>query len=280
MPKRRSSDFGPGRAIPLSGLLLGALLLLSWAAPPLPPARTPIEFGHWLTVTPTESVLATLAGVLGWLCLCWLTVSALAVVFGRLPGLLGATCRAVDARITPLVLRRAVEGMLGTALVTGSLAAALPAGATGAPSPALAASISALREAGGSSGDSADSAPASASASSAPASASANSAPASASAQDGWPELDRPGGTLPTPVSGQPTQPQAARTLTAPVTVRPGDTLWGIAARTLSDSAPAATARAWPRWYTANRVVIGRDPDLLYPGQVLRPPLDTDRDRR
>jgi nucleoid-associated protein YgaU len=33
-------------------------------------------------------------------------------------------------------------------------------------------------------------------------------------------------------------------------------------------------AASWPRWYAANRRVIGADPDLILPGQILRPPAD------
>lgn len=57
------------------------------------------------------------------------------------------------------------------------------------------------------------------------------------------------------------------------VVVRAGDTLWAIAARHLG---PEATdqdvAEAWPRWYAANRHLIGDDPDLILPGQELRVP--------
>lgn len=59
------------------------------------------------------------------------------------------------------------------------------------------------------------------------------------------------------------------------VVVRRGDTLWGIAARHLG---PHATdqdvAEAWPRWHAANRDVIGADPDLIRPGQLLVRPAD------
>lgn len=57
------------------------------------------------------------------------------------------------------------------------------------------------------------------------------------------------------------------------VVVRRGDTLWGIAARHLGPASTAADVAAeWPRWYAANRGEIGPDPDLLHPGQRLRPP--------
>ena len=57
------------------------------------------------------------------------------------------------------------------------------------------------------------------------------------------------------------------------VVVRRGDTLWDIAARHLGPAATdAEIARAWPHWFTANRAVIGADPDRLSPGQRLFPP--------
>lgn len=57
------------------------------------------------------------------------------------------------------------------------------------------------------------------------------------------------------------------------VTVRRGDSLWAIAARYLGPLATdAEIAREWPRWYAANRDLIGNDPDLVLPGQQLVPP--------
>ncbi len=57
------------------------------------------------------------------------------------------------------------------------------------------------------------------------------------------------------------------------VVVRSGDTLWSIAGRSLpAGRTDADVARAWPRWYDANRAVIGPDPSLLHPGEVLSPP--------
>jgi len=57
------------------------------------------------------------------------------------------------------------------------------------------------------------------------------------------------------------------------VVVRPGDTLWTIAARELGPGhADADVARAWPRWYAANADRIGSDPALIRPGEHLRVP--------
>lgn len=79
---------------------------------------------------------------------------------------------------------------------------------------------------------------------------------------------------LPTPVGF--TAPDQVPDGTAPagsVVVRTGDTLWGIAARTLGPGASdAEIAAEWPRWYAANAPTIGPDPDVLLPGQVLVAP--------
>nr|WP_297425637.1 LysM peptidoglycan-binding domain-containing protein [uncultured Actinotalea sp.] len=80
--------------------------------------------------------------------------------------------------------------------------------------------------------------------------------------------------TTPTsaPSAPGPTTPSGAPGATT-LTVRPGDTLWDLAAAHLGGSATAASVQAaWPRWYAANRDVIGGDPDVLLPGQVLTVP--------
>jgi nucleoid-associated protein YgaU len=59
----------------------------------------------------------------------------------------------------------------------------------------------------------------------------------------------------------------------AEVVVLRGDSLWSIAARHLGpDATTAQIAAEWPRWWSANRDVIGPDPDLIHPGQRLQPP--------
>lgn len=57
------------------------------------------------------------------------------------------------------------------------------------------------------------------------------------------------------------------------VVVSRGDSLWSIAARQLGPMASDVDiAFHWPKWYAANRHVIGDDPGLLVPGQILQPP--------
>lgn len=69
--------------------------------------------------------------------------------------------------------------------------------------------------------------------------------------------------TTATPTTAPPTP-------AATVTVRAGDSLWRIAARHLpAEADDAAIAAAWPVWYELNRDVVGADPDLVHPGQVL-----------
>jgi nucleoid-associated protein YgaU len=72
------------------------------------------------------------------------------------------------------------------------------------------------------------------------------------------------------PTSQPPATPQPA---TCEVSVRPGDTLWDLAAERLGPQASAAdVARTWQEDYARNRTVIGPDPDLIRPGQVLTVP--------
>ena len=94
--------------------------------------------------------------------------------------------------------------------------------------------------------------------------------PPAAGAAVSTPLLDWPTAPLPTqPAQARPTGPHDPE----PVVVRPGDSLWSLAERSLGDGATAAqVAATWPAWWSANRSVIGEDPDLLRPGAVLTPP--------
>lgn len=81
--------------------------------------------------------------------------------------------------------------------------------------------------------------------------------------------LQQPAPTAPGPTS--PPSPDDARWV-----VRPGDSLWEIAARDLP--APSSAARIEARWreiYRANRRAIGADPDVIVPGTVLVLPRHT-----
>lgn len=55
--------------------------------------------------------------------------------------------------------------------------------------------------------------------------------------------------------------------------VRPGDSLWAIAASRLpEDATDAEITASWQAVHRANRAVVGPDPDLVHPAQRLRVP--------
>jgi hypothetical protein len=96
--------------------------------------------------------------------------------------------------------------------------------------------------------------------------------PAAGAAAPTWPvETDGPG--APTwPTDTVPETVPSDRSAEA-VTVAAGDSLWTIAAAGLGPgAAPAQVAAEWPKWFAANRAVIGDDPSLIRPGEVLQPP--------
>lgn len=97
--------------------------------------------------------------------------------------------------------------------------------------------------------------------------AAVTSAPAALAAPA--PGADERPALLPTAVG-----PGSARTPAPEVhVVRRGESLWSIARDHLGPQATdAQVARAWPRWWAANRRVVGPDPSLIVPGQHLRVP--------
>jgi hypothetical protein len=104
----------------------------------------------------------------------------------------------------------------------------------------------------------------------------AGSGPAAAAPADpGPPATATDGPGLDWPSTDVPDWPPAASTGTH--VVAPGDCLWTIAAgRMARPGSPAARdaeiAGAVGAWWNRNAAVIGPDPDLLLPGQLLSPP--------
>jgi hypothetical protein len=198
--------------------------------------------------------------LLGWLCagsagllLGWLILAALVTVLAALPGRLGRRAADLSARLAPTVLRAAVAAALGGSLAMSAISAG--------PSPQGSPQSSAVSTV--------------AAGSLAPSTA-ATPAPTSAPSQPtaGWrpAKPDRPAAP-PADVGLVSSRPTAGRSPDEEVVVRRSDTLWSIAARHLGEAAGAAEiAHEWPRWFAANRAVIGADPDRLVPGQRLVPP--------
>jgi LysM repeat protein len=91
--------------------------------------------------------------------------------------------------------------------------------------------------------------------------------------------IEEPTSPIEEPASTAEEPPSVTSDATAPradparVTVRAGDSLWSIAADHLPAEATAAQIdAAWHEWYQANHDVIGDDPNLIRPGQVLAAP--------
>lgn len=88
---------------------------------------------------------------------------------------------------------------------------------------------------------------------------------------DGLPLPERPSGGI---APGTHRQHRVSRDAEpAEVVVRPGDSLWTIAATALGPGADnAAVAAHWQRIHRLNRRVVGTDPDVIQPGQHLALP--------
>lgn len=167
----------------------------------------------------------------------WIVLMVTATVLAAVPGAAGVLAGRCAERVTPVALQEVVRVALGLSVVVGPVTTALPA-AWAAESPQPQGEVS-LR----------------------------------------LPTVGRP-------ALGAPNEPPVARATLGPrpvgtprerrqqeVVVRRGDTLWEIAARHLGrGAADSEVAVEWPRWWRANRVVIGSDPDLILPGMRLRPP--------
>jgi nucleoid-associated protein YgaU len=254
-----------GSAARVAGRLAAALGAL--AATGLLLARTaPHDWPHdladvprWLAAPPPEARVLALATVAAYGCLAWLAV------------VLVATAAGSRTRFAPYGLRRAAERVLGLAVATAA-AGVLAAGPALADAPRpghggagpfdrpVAAAVVAAPPRGPAAADPSHG-------TTAPPAAVRGTAPGAA---PGAAPAPRPA-TKPAPLLGVPRAvPDDS------VVVRHGDTLWDIAARHLGPGAtPARVAAAWPRWYAANRAVIGADPDRILPGQRLVPPLPT-----
>lgn len=215
-----------------------------------------------------EDQLGITASLAGLAVITWWAVSLLAAFAAALLELGGRT-RAAEAagRLSPAFMRRLALAAVGLQLITAQLAAAAPLPALPAAGPLPEAAVSA---------------------------AWIPAADASSAAY-----LDRAGvvpAALPSPMpeGGPPADPQwkPLRPVVEPgllascrlrpqdpatspgeITVRAGDSLWSLSAGLLGPFASDVDiSAAWPRLYQANRHIIGADPNVLLPGQVLQLP--------
>lgn len=187
-----------------------------------------------------DRYVSVLAGAALWLAAGWLAIGLAAIMLGALPGRGGSVARAIATSVMPRAIRTvlvavtttsvSLSAATGTAAATGSHGTPVPPGRPAATSPAW------------------------------PIQPTQPTQPA-------LPALP----TQPAPPSAPAGQPSAGSTATGEqVLVRPGDSLWLIAARHLRAGASGTEIAAlWPRWFADNRTVIGDDPNLLHPGTKL-----------
>lgn len=262
--------------------VVAAAGVLGWAGPrpdDLPPAH---GLASWFASTPLDKSVTLLAGVLAEACVLYLLTCVTLVALGRLPGLTGRVAGAMAARVAPALVRRALESALGLTVATASVAGAMPAVAAGPVPRTQTAGVLGTAAMGWA----ALTSPLSSAWSTTLAPSAALPSPSPTPSPPPLPSLDRPGASPeatpseaapplnpPPPHPVAPT-PVATRSPAAhEVVVQRGDSLWRIAARHLGpEASDAQVAAAWPRWYAANRPVIGPNPDLLLPGQRLHPP--------
>ena len=197
---------------------------------------------RWLARVGADEAALTVVGAAVWCAALWLAIALGFASASALPGRSGALARAVAARLLPAVVMRTVAGVAGLSVliapVTASATTPRDGAHPGATVPAPTWPVD----------------------------------PQHGRVHIGWP-TDAATSPPQRPDEGQGASPPTPAGAEATVRVRPGDSLWVIAARRLgehaSDSAIAAT---WPRWYAANAQVIGDDPALIRPGEVLRAP--------
>ncbi|MFM6847559.1 MAG: LysM peptidoglycan-binding domain-containing protein, partial [Terrabacter sp.] len=235
----------------------------------------------------------------------WLGLGSLLALLAALPGTAGRISANVAERITPMAARKALTLVLGASVGSVALPPAQVSSAGSAPVSAGAArdvtlggaAVAPHLEPGlaprGLAGPGPGYVPTGALATAVPhgnrpSITSAAPTPGFVPTPNGWSESTGGDGDGPgyIPSAPRPVLTADRSRLLAPsprptasthdvVTVRRGDTLWSVAARHLGpDATDAHVAREWPRWYAANRDLIGDDPDLLVPGQQLRPPSD------
>jgi nucleoid-associated protein YgaU len=214
---------------------------------------------------PLVPLVAALA-LAAWACSGWLLLVALATWGSRLPGVAGRLARHTSERMAPASVRTLVRVALG-ATVAASVVGVPSAAFADKPRPA----------------------------------AKSYDWPSLPVASDPAPTFDWPSiAPTPTPADAHPTTVPTTRPIhvaaphhtvgpdlatrphgpvrlpaTSPdaLVVQPGDSLWAIAARHLGPAASEAQiAQAWPQWWSANRTVVGDDPDLIQPGTHLAPP--------
>jgi len=205
-----------------------------------------------------EDLLGLVANTSGLIVVAWWLLSLLiAFASAALARTGNARAAEITGRFSPAFMRRLALAAVGLQLLGAPLAQAAADPADPAWSPTPSPVVSAIW---------------------APTVAAKSGAPANPPSDEGMDPRWKPSAPVvdPGPLAAQPVRSARHQNATEAghITVRAGDSLWSIAARELggSTASDVDVALEWPRWYQENRAVIGDNPDLLLPGQVLRPP--------
>ena len=250
------------------GVAAAWILGLAWLSARATVAAPGPASAHELLALGAASLALVIAG--------WLVVGTALEVLSHVPGFIGASARVWSKRLTPALARRIAAVILGVGVgVAGGPTQAV----AGPRSASVASSVAAP---GVLPTDSSSSTPVP-DPGFAPSPIASGLTP-TAHQHVGSAEPPAPGFTPTAPrvrpqvdprlLGGRaPAGSAITRTSTSEVVVHRGDSLWSIAARHLGPHASdAEIAHAWPQWFELNRDVIGDDPDLILPGQILRTP--------
>jgi len=235
-----------------------AMCAVAWGLRLLGPGATEIRAGltdaqGLVDRTGADALVLVVVTALAWLVWAWGSLGLLLTALSTVPGAAGRLAGLLLVGVLPRAARRAAAVALGVGLSTIAPVVLSPAG-----SPlAVAAAVDSPTTEAAPDHPAPDwpGAPPPAVPAPAPAPPAAMPAPASAAPAPDWPQI----------------------AADDHVVVR-GDCLWDIAADHLHrqrpdvPAAPADIQRAVHAWWETNAAVIGPDPDLLLPGQVLRPP--------
>ena len=225
------------RRLVLTGTAMGLIaLLLAAVTPPFREMADALTAAQRTAETAgPDALVVAVAGLLAWLVWAWGCLGLVLTAASTVPGLLGGVARLAAQVVLPAGARRGAAVLLGLGLGVAAPLAGI------APLP-----VSAAAAAPGGVPD--------------------------------WPAEP----AAPSPAAsdrvGVPDWPDAPAPAAGSHVVLRGDCLWHIAeARLLERPGPppsdAEIGRAVQAWWAANADVIGPDPDLLLPGQILRPPV-------
>jgi hypothetical protein len=202
---------------------------------------------RWVTTVGADAAAAELAGAALWLAAAWLGIGLAASAGAVLPGALGRGARRAARATLPRAVYRLAAGAAGLGVLLSPAVAEAAPTSHGVVTPA----------------------PAWPTDDAVPSPSWPISAVTPAPSRHALPTP--PSRTA--PVRAAPVRAAPATRNASAVVVAPGDSLWRIAGAHLpARPSDRQVAAAWPRWYAANRAVIGTDPNHITPGQVLAAP--------